>query len=83
MKSAGYFSYLFHQLSIRSVANLKIIEHKTRVYEVIGSAKVKEEVFKLDIISYSFFDLPYDREMRNAYMLHPQARKYFKKTQSK
>lgn len=51
MKSAGYFSYIFHQLSIRSVANLKIIEHKTRVYEVIGSAKVKEEVFKLDIIS--------------------------------
>lgn len=71
MKSAGYFSYIFHQLLIRSVANLKIIEHKTNVYEVIVSAEAKEVVFKLDIISYSFFHLPYDREMRNCYILLP------------
>ena len=41
MKSAGYFSSVFHQLSIRSVANLKIIEHKPRVYQVTVSAEVK------------------------------------------
>lgn len=38
------------------------------------SAEVKEEVFKLDIISCSFFHLPYDREMRNWYILLPLAR---------
>lgn len=70
MKSCGYFSYIFHQLSIKYVANLKIIEHKTRVYEVIVSAEVKE-VFKLDIISYSFFHLPYKREMKKWYLLLP------------
>lgn len=70
MKSRGYFSYIFHQLSKKYVANLKIIVHKTRMYEVIVSAEVKE-VFKLDIISYSFFHLPYKREMRTWYILLP------------
>lgn len=78
MKSRGYFSYIFHQLSIKYVVNLKIIEHKTRVYEVIVSAEVKE-VFKLDIISYSFFHLPYKREMRKWYLLLPWARRYLVK----
>lgn len=40
------------------------------MYEVIVSAEVKE-VFKLDIISYSFFHLPYKREMRTWYILLP------------
>lgn len=67
MKSAGYFSYTFHQLLIRSVANLKIIEHEIRVYEVLVSAEVKE-VFKLDLISYLFFLLLCDSDVSNSYI---------------
>lgn len=42
------------------------------MYEVIVSAEVKE-IFKLDIISYSFFHLAYKGEMRKWYILLPWA----------